>query len=84
METVLQDVGREPGLLPLMEDALFELWKRRNDQNVMTLSAYRASGGVQGALAQRADALFAERISLSSSRSPSRYIRITSHRIAPM
>jgi hypothetical protein len=58
VDTILQDIGHEPGMLPLLEDALLQLWDKRTDKNVMTLSAYRASGGVRGALAQRADALY--------------------------
>ena len=63
VETILQDVGREPGMLPLMEDALFQLWAKCTENNVMTLHAYRDIGGVQGSLSQRANTLF-ERFSL--------------------
>ena len=58
VDTILNDVGREPGALPLLEHALLQLWERRSADHVMTLHGYRESGGVQGALAQRADMIF--------------------------
>jgi hypothetical protein len=56
-EAILDDVGREPGLLPLMQDVLLQLWEQRRADQVMTLQAYRDLGGVRGALAQKADTL---------------------------
>ena len=53
-ETILADVAAEPGALPLLEHALLELWERRRGE-LLTLEGYRDAGGVQGALAQRAD-----------------------------
>ena len=58
IDDILEDVGREPGLLPLMEDVLLQLWERRREDQMLTLQAYRELGGVRGALAQKADALF--------------------------
>jgi WD40 repeat protein/energy-coupling factor transporter ATP-binding protein EcfA2 len=59
VETILADAGDEPGALPLLEHALFELWRlRRGD--LLTLEAYRETGGVHGALAQRAESIFTE------------------------
>jgi hypothetical protein len=58
IDIILEDVGREPGLLPLMEDALLQLWERRRGDDVLTVQAYGALGGVRGALAKKADALF--------------------------
>ena len=57
VDTILDDVEHEPGALPLLEHALLELWNRRNGQR-LTLQGYRASGGVDGALAQRADEIY--------------------------
>jgi hypothetical protein len=56
-EAILDDVGREPGLLPLMQDVLLQLWEQRRIDQVMTLQAYRDLGGVRGALAKKADTL---------------------------
>jgi Novel STAND NTPase 1/TIR domain len=55
--SILDDAGREPGLLPLMEDALLQVWEQRRADQVMTLQAYRDLGGVRGALAKKADTL---------------------------
>jgi WD40 repeat protein/DNA-binding SARP family transcriptional activator len=57
-ETILRDVARRPGALPLLEHALLELWQHRTGGR-LTLAAYHAIGGVEGALAQRAEALYA-------------------------
>ena len=56
-DTILNDVATEPGALPLLEHALLELWERRRG-DMLTLEGYRQTGGVQGALAQRADEIF--------------------------
>jgi hypothetical protein len=50
VETILEDVEREPGALPLLEHALLELWRRRRGE-MLTLEGYRDSGGVAGAVA---------------------------------
>lgn len=55
--TIAEDVSEQPGTLPLMEYALTELFEGRVGR-LLTLSAYRQSGGVLGALARRADSLF--------------------------
>jgi WD40 repeat protein len=57
VETILNDVESQPGALPLLEHALLELWERRRG-NLLTLEAYRESGGVEGAIAKRADAIY--------------------------
>jgi WD40 repeat protein/transcriptional regulator with XRE-family HTH domain len=55
--TILQDVAEQPGTLPLLQYTLTELYERRTGR-VLTLEAYRASGGVFGALAGRAENLY--------------------------
>jgi WD40 repeat protein len=58
---ILADVGREPGALPLLEDALWSLFEYcRERDEVIELGEYREIGGVQGALAQRADDVYAD------------------------
>ena len=54
---ILRDVGDEPGRLPLLEHALHELWLARRGP-WLTLDAYEASGGVQGALNRHAQATY--------------------------
>ncbi|MCB0207359.1 MAG: hypothetical protein KDH89_21260, partial [Anaerolineae bacterium] len=55
---ILDDVGEEPGNLPLLEFALSLLWERM-DQGWMTHAAYDAIGRVDGALARYAEEVFA-------------------------
>jgi WD40 repeat protein len=54
---ILTDVADRPGTLPLLEYLLLELWQRRRGR-MLTLEAYAASGGVEGALARRANAVY--------------------------
>ncbi|MCS7475345.1 hypothetical protein ACFFQW_31405 [Umezawaea endophytica] len=46
------------GVLPLLSHALLETWLRRKG-NTLTLAGFQAAGGIDGALAQTAEALFA-------------------------
>jgi WD40 repeat protein/serine/threonine protein kinase len=57
VNTILEDVAGQPGALPLLQHALLELWERREGP-LLTLSGYRASGGVAGAIAQRAETIY--------------------------
>ena len=59
VDLLLHEVGREPGALPLLSHALFETWQRRRGR-MMTLSGYTSSGGVRGAIAETAEAVFAD------------------------
>lgn len=49
------DAHGRPGALPLLSHALLETWHRRRG-NALTLSAFQAAGGFEGALAQTAEA----------------------------
>jgi WD40 repeat protein len=60
VELILQDVGHEPGALPLLSHALLETWQRRHG-HTMTLSGYASAGGVGGAIAETAEAVFTDR-----------------------
>lgn len=57
VNTILHDVGVEPGNLPLLQHALYELWLARRGP-WLTLDAYEASGGVKGSLQRRAQATY--------------------------
>jgi ABC-type sugar transport system ATPase subunit len=57
VETILDDVADRPGSLPLLEDVLLEVWQHRAGRT-LTLAAYVDGGGVQGALAQRANTIY--------------------------
>ena len=63
VELLLRDVGDEPGSLPLLSHALHETWLRRRGRR-MTLAGYTAAGGVQGAIAQTAESVFADRLTV--------------------
>jgi serine/threonine protein kinase len=51
------DVRQEPGALPLLQYALTELLEQRQD-GILTLAGYETIGGVAGAIAGRAEALY--------------------------
>src|SRR5262249_37574106 len=58
LPAMIADVADQPGTLPLLQYALTELYERR-EGNVLTRAAYHAMGGVSGALAGRADEIYA-------------------------
>jgi WD40 repeat protein len=55
---MLDEVGDEPGNLPLLQFALTELWARREGR-MLTHAAYEQTGGVSGAIVQRTESVFA-------------------------
>lgn len=59
VERLLDDVGEEPGNLPLLQFALSELWLKREGDK-LTHDAYDSIGGVGGALAHYADTIYAQ------------------------
>ncbi|MEU6136255.1 PQQ-binding-like beta-propeller repeat protein [Nocardioides sp. NPDC047086] len=59
VDLLVREVGNDPGALPLMSHALQETWKRR-EGNTLTVAGYRASGGINGAVAQSAEGLYSE------------------------
>lgn len=59
VSTVLADAADEPGALPLVSHALLETWQRRTGET-LTLTAYQASGGVRGAIAQTAERAYGD------------------------
>ena len=59
IERLLDDVGDEPGDLPLLAFVLMELWERREGR-LLTNVAYEALGRVAGAIGRRAEAVFEE------------------------
>ncbi|MEU0413924.1 helix-turn-helix domain-containing protein [Streptomyces griseorubiginosus] len=56
---IVEDVLDEPGGLPMLSHALLETWRRRKGRT-LTLAAYEALGGVRGAIAASAEAVYAE------------------------
>ncbi|MCB9101985.1 MAG: protein kinase [Anaerolineales bacterium] len=59
LERILDDVGEEPGNLPLLEFALTALWDRQQSRQ-LTHAGYEAINGVKGALTRHADAIYAK------------------------
>ena len=56
VSTMLEDVGTEPGALPLLQYTLDLLWSRRQGR-VLTLDNYHEIGGITGALERKADSI---------------------------
>ena len=56
-ETLLEDLAKSPGELPLLQYTLTELWKRQQD-NQLRLSVYHQLGGVKGTLKRRVDEVY--------------------------
>ncbi len=59
VERILGDVEAEPGILPLLEFALTELWQRRSGKQ-LTHAAYEEIGEVKGALGRHANQEYAK------------------------
>ncbi|MCI5121909.1 MAG: myosin kinase, partial [Candidatus Electrothrix sp. AUS4] len=59
IDLIIRDVGQEPGSLPLLEFCLTQLWERQEFRRI-THDGYKAIGGVQQALANHAEAVYAE------------------------
>jgi hypothetical protein len=59
IDLILEQVGDEPGHLPLVEFVLRRLWEDRQGGQLHH-AAYKAMGGLQGAIAQKAESFFAK------------------------
>ena len=55
IDSLLADVGTEPGNLALLEHTLGQLWKKRGPDRVLTNQSYTDIGRLQGALGRHAD-----------------------------
>jgi WD40 repeat protein/serine/threonine protein kinase len=56
---IVSEVNEQPGVLPMLQYALTELFERR-DGSLMTTKAYQEIGGVLGALARRAEEIYTQ------------------------
>ncbi|BAY44986.1 WD-40 repeat-containing protein [Scytonema sp. HK-05] len=56
-QRILDDVGQEPGNLPLLEFALTRLWEKQQNR-VLTHQAYDEIGGVKKAIANHAEQVY--------------------------
>ena len=57
VDLLVREVEGEPGALPLLSHALRSTWELR-EANTLTVAGYRATGGVRGAVAQTAEAVY--------------------------
>jgi DNA-binding SARP family transcriptional activator/WD40 repeat protein len=57
VDLLVRDVEGEPGALPLLSHALRQTWQRREGRT-LTVAGYQASGGIRGAVAQSAEAVY--------------------------
>jgi len=57
-ETLRMAAAAEPGVLPLLEFTLDQLWHRRTDRGQLTYAAYDDLGGLKGAIGRRAEEIF--------------------------
>ncbi|GGQ44542.1 nSTAND1 domain-containing NTPase [Couchioplanes azureus] len=57
VSTVVAQLANRPGALPLASHAMVQAWQRRRG-TTMTLAGYEAAGGVDGAIAQSAEAVY--------------------------
>ena len=72
VDRILEDVGQEPGNLPLLEFVLASLWEQRQGATLLH-GAYERMGGVQGAIAARADTEF-EKLDAAQKDAARRYL----------
>ena len=59
VDSLVRDVDGQAGALPLLQFALAELWKRRED-DLLRHESYRKLGGVGGAVQKRAEDIYFE------------------------
>ena len=58
VELLVDDIRGRAGALPLLQFALQEVWRRREDYR-LTIRTYREIGQIEGALQRKADAVYA-------------------------
>ncbi|MEU7584543.1 hypothetical protein AB0B50_43985, partial [Streptomyces sp. NPDC041068] len=56
---LIEEVGGEPGALPLLSHVLLETWRRRRGRT-LTLQAYESAGGIHGSIAQSAESVYTQ------------------------
>lgn len=76
-ELMLEDVADESGALPLLSHALLETWRRRSGRT-MTFAGYREAGGVRGAIARTADAVYSKLAPAEQAIARQIFLRLTS------
>ena len=59
VDVILDDAMAEPGALPLLQNALLQLWERRKGA-LFTHAAYTEIGGLEGAIERQAEKVYDE------------------------
>lgn len=77
VDEILKDIKGQPGALPLLQYTLNKLWEaeltsKGLEDRTINLKTYQDLGGIRGALAKRADSVFAELTEVE--KSDARYI----------
>lgn len=75
-ETILDEVKGEPGAMPLLQHALWLLWKRRHGL-WLKAEEYHAFGGVKQAIASTAEELYASCSDVERDRIQNIFLRLT-------
>jgi len=75
-ETILEEVKGEPGAMPLLQHALWMLWKRRHGL-YLKAEEYQAFGGVKQAIASTAEDLYASCSDFERDRIQNIFLRLT-------
>jgi len=75
VERILDDVGEEPGNLPLLEFALTLLWERHS-RGWLTHAGYEEIGRVDGALARHADEVYAGLAQADQTAAPQVFVQL--------
>ncbi len=73
---ILENVAGEPGAMPLLQHALWELWNRRHGRNLRA-SEYRAFGGVRQAISSAAEKVFGECVRAEQEQIHDIFLRLT-------
>lgn len=58
VEQIIDDMGDSPGILPLLQYTLTEIWQQRTGEGKLTLATYSRLGGVRGTLQKRATEVY--------------------------
>ena len=59
VDLLVSEVERQPGALPMLSHALSETWQRREGRT-LTVTGYRDSGGIRGAVTKSAEDIYAQ------------------------
>jgi len=74
--TILGNVQGEPGAMPLLQHALLEVWKQRHGV-WLRAAEYEQLGGVQGAIAATADAVWKDLTAAEQEQVRDIFVRLT-------